>query len=330
MMKNLLLATLCLMALAIIIGCSSCQQDKPIENPKPAAQATCNFQEKLPKVSPDFKVEIDKLRQTATFTKAITAKDGQKIGHEMHLFRMVNEEKCEVREVYTEKEVNGEKLANLVGQGKSEFYRNDRLVYTDLALRNGAWRRTYDNVLDVPAKIPNWASRGGNDLYMTWVSSSDKNAARIPLWPSDAVWTKEADGTYTMLAGTASMKSPTHAPTNDELVLLLRMDKTGVVNNRGVLFPVGARTLAAYLNYLSNKEVDTWERDLAGDTDAAEEFFAGPIKLVGQKVKKHKGRAIQVAPLEKVWEIRHTETTAVDPVPDGFVPAIDVLPLLKQ
>jgi hypothetical protein len=61
------------------------------------------------------------------------------------------------------------------------------------------------------------------------------------------------------------------------MVTVMRFNAEGVVDSRGILFPVAETTWSEYLSYL-RKQKDDWRRDREADELASKKFFEGPIK----------------------------------------------------
>ncbi len=277
-------------------------------------QETCDIVTKLPDKD-GFVKKVD--TQSAVYTKIINGVDGQKIGFERHTMSF-DEEKCSVTETVTEKEIFGERLVNFPGQGRSEFYKDDVLIYKDTALLHGMWLREYTETQNIPEKIPNWASPSGEDLYMTLVVVAEGKVSRLPVWGLKAVWIKTDDKDYTLMAGKVGLKNPSRGLTSEEIYTVIRYDQSSSVNYLGLLFPTSETTFNSYLSYLLS-ENDSWKKATEEeDVQAAKDYFDGPVKLS----KKNK------VSLEEGFRQRKTQVRYVPSVPKGFTPAVDALPTL--
>lgn len=276
-------------------------------------QETCDIVTKLPDKE-DFVKKVDS--QSAVYMKIVHGADGQKIGFERHTMNL-NLENCTVTETVTEKEILGERLVNFPGQGRSEFYKDDVLIYKDTALIQGMWLREYTETKSIPERIPNWASANGEDLYMTFVVVAEDKSARLPVWGLKSVWVKTEDKGYTLMAGKIGFKNPSRGLTGEEIYTVIRYDQSSSVNYLGLLFPTSEETFNSYLSYLLS-ESDGWEKASEEvDAQVTKDYFDGPIKLSKKKMS-----------LEKGFLLRKTQAQKVSSVPKGFTPAVDALPTL--
>lgn len=273
----------------------------------------CDIITKLPDME-GFVKKVDS--QSAVYMKIVHGADGQRIGFERHTMNL-NLENCTATETVTEKEILGERLVNFPGQGRSEFYKDDILIYKDTALRQGMWLREYNETKSIPERIPNWASANGEDLYMTFVVVAEDKSARLPVWGLKSVWIKTEDKGYTLMAGRIGFKNPARGLTVEEIYTVIRYDQTKSVNYLGLLFPTSEETFNSYLSYLLS-ESDGWEKASEEvDAQVTKDYFDGPIKLSKKKMS-----------LEKGFLLRKTQAQKVSSVPKGFTPAVDALPTL--
>ncbi|MEK7623308.1 MAG: hypothetical protein AAB408_01385, partial [Patescibacteria group bacterium] len=157
-------------------------------------------------------------------------------------------------------------------------------------------------------------NRSGKDLYMTWITKSQETASRIPVWGYEVVWTGPTDSP-TLMAGRVVLKNPERDPTADEVITVMRLDRTGVVNTRGVLFPVSNTTWENYRNHVQGK-TDGWQRDYSGDATAMAVYLESTARTLARKREK---------PLGEVYTLRDTQVAPLPKVQAGFPPAFNVV-----
>lgn len=255
---------------------------------------------------------------TIVLFKDLITNYGQHIGHETYVFSYNSStaEDCVFENLFAERKVYGDRLVNLFTRQESHFYRNGQHVYTDRSLRDG-WHRTYHDLGFVPVRVPNWATRSGESLYMTWVARSTTTASRVPVWGFEAIWQQDGRD-FTLMAGRVILKNPeTGQPTPDDVFTVLRVDEKGLVHKAGVLFPVSQKTFENYLSYLQGKTAD-WNRDLPSDEVRLAEFVEGPMK----------NTKAQQLPIAEVCARRGTVPTGLPEVKSGFEPSFNLLPQL--
>jgi len=229
---------------------------------------------------------IDQPFSRVSVTKALKSADGQITGKELHVFdyRLADTtpnqgrvDACFFDEVFTAREVGNSRVERDFKYQWIRFYQNGQLIYTDTSLRaSNNWLRVYEDIQFVPTEIPNWAVRDGLDLYMTWIARSAATASRVPVWGTEIIWQRDGDD-FTLIAGKVFLKNPKEKPTAEEIVTVMRFNAEGVVDSRGILFPVAETTWNEYLSYLRNQK-NEWRRDREADELASKTFFDGPIK----------------------------------------------------
>lgn len=271
------------------------------------------------KIAPPDNMDGNKL----ILAKKIKATDGQVIGYEKHTLQFDNKiVVCKFTELSAEREVRGDRLVNIFSEKRSEFYQKAQLIYTDRALKDGAWIRRYAQFTSVPVEVPNWATKDHSDIYMTWVARSGEQASRVPVWGMDVIWVGPVEDP-TILAGKVIYKNPKAAPVTSDLVTVMRFDSEGVVNVRGILFPVSTKTFEAYLANMEGKSPE-WQRDSTGDEEALT-AFTQMTSAKGSSWRKHATRAVG-----EVYRLRATQVAALPKVAPAFVPAFSAVPPLVR
>lgn len=253
--------------------------------------------------------------------KSITAPDGQIIGYESHHVKFWDHHgQCQFQETSAERVINGDLLVNDFVAKQSRFYKLGQLVYEDTALEDGAWLRRYAQLTMIPVDVPNWAVKDRKDLYLTWVARDEGTASRVPVWGYEVIWVGSSEDP-TIMAGRVVFMNPNTGPKTADLVTMARLDSEGVVNTRGVLFPVSDKTWTAYLDHMKGK-ANVWQRDLLGDAAAFKEFK----KESASKAWRRHARL----DLATVYARRDTPVAPLPKIRPGFLPAFDAVPPLAR
>lgn len=211
------------------------------------------------------------------------APDGQKVGHESHTYEITLT--CKVTEVSAEITTGEDTLKSDYRYGMTTFSRRNKKVYVDTVYGSNAWLRQYTNIEDVDAQIPNWNTKSGKDLPVTFIASDETTAHYVPVWAYAGLWTKDGENYY-LVGGKVFLKNPSmNHPTKDDVFTAMRFDDNKVVATRGVLFPVSEESWTSYLLYAGGR-AKTWERSAEADQSVL--TLVGTDKFSHTRAKKHR------------------------------------------